>query len=250
MKELGELVRGARQRKSVTLEQASAETRIRRQYLDAIEDGDFKIFPGGAYATGFLRNYATYLDLNADEILQTYHALSPHVGITMEPATTVGVERLKRRSQRRMAWGIGTVMAVVLAIFAIQRYDASQHALAGPPKPSSHTSGKSGAQLTQNGHPDADQAPNTSAVDHRYAAIRVHALHTVWIRVKIDGKKTYWGPIRKGTVRRWHGNKVKLSTHRAEALKVTADGRRMGRISHHRGRIQLVAKPHSLRRYT
>lgn len=248
VKELGELVRGARQQKGVTLEQASAETRIRRPYLESIEDGDFKIFPGGAYATGFLRNYATYLGLNADEILQTYHALNPVIAITMAPATTVGMERLKRRSQRRMTWAIGSVAALIVAIFAVQKYDASQHPLGAPPKPSLQTSGGPGTHLIRQGQTHYDHTYRRFQ-QHKHGAIRVHALHTVWIRVKVDGHQVYWGPIHKGTVKRWTGHKVKLSTHRGEAIKVTADGRPMGRISGHRGRVQLVAKPNRLQKF-
>lgn len=244
MKELGELVRGARQQKGVTLDQASAETRIRRQYLDAIEDGDFRMFPGGAYATGFLRNYATYLGLNPDEILQTYHAISPHVGISIEPATTVGVERLKRRSRRRFLWIFATAMAMVLAAFAIQRYNSEQHAAATPPRPPAQTAGIGGGQITRHGRPSADQALHRLVQHHRLAMIRVRARHTAWVHVKVDGTQVYWGPVYAGAVRRWAGKRVSISTHRGRALKVWADGRRMGLMSHSRGRTVIVARPH------
>ena len=46
--------------------------RIRPSYLEAIESGDFTDLPGTAYAIGFVRSYAEYLDLNATQIVDRF----------------------------------------------------------------------------------------------------------------------------------------------------------------------------------
>ena len=68
MSKLGEILRTQREKRGITLDQAAADTRIREKFLKALEDGDYMSLPGAVYTTGFLRNYAEYLDLNQDEL--------------------------------------------------------------------------------------------------------------------------------------------------------------------------------------
>ncbi|MGH2471663.1 MAG: RodZ domain-containing protein [Candidatus Limnocylindria bacterium] len=72
MPSLGEQLRAQRERKSITLEQAAADTRIREKFLKALEDGDYPSLPGAVYTRGFLRNYSDYLDLETDELVVLY----------------------------------------------------------------------------------------------------------------------------------------------------------------------------------
>ena len=251
MKELGDLIRSARERKGVTLEQASADTRIRRAYLDAIEDGDFRIFPGTAYATGFLRNYASYLGLNSDEILQTYHAISPPAGISIAPATTVGMERLRRRSRRKLMWSTVAVLFVILGAYAIKSYNGSSAPTAStfPRTPSTRpTASPSIPSLLPPGKNDrdADQAPKTLV--HAQAVIRVRARQTAWIRIVNDGHQIYWGAVLAGTSRKWRGHTLTLATHRAPAFEVWVDGTRDWRVSKSHGKVRLVAGPYTWHR--
>lgn len=56
----------------VTMQQAAEDTRIREKFLQAIESGDYQSLPGTVYTKGFLRNYAQYLNLDAEEMLAMY----------------------------------------------------------------------------------------------------------------------------------------------------------------------------------
>ena len=72
MTQLGERLRAARESQGISLSQAAVETRILQRYLIAIEDGDFQHLPGDVYARGFIRNYALYLGLPPDELIELY----------------------------------------------------------------------------------------------------------------------------------------------------------------------------------
>ena len=74
---LGETLRAARERKGITLEQASEDTKIRQKFLKALEGGDYQGLPGAVYTKGFLRNYGEYLDLDVDELVGVYQAERP-----------------------------------------------------------------------------------------------------------------------------------------------------------------------------
>ena len=72
MARLGDALRERREHKGVTMQQAAEDTRIREKFLQAIESGDYQSLPGTVYTKGFLRNYAQYLGLEAEEMLALY----------------------------------------------------------------------------------------------------------------------------------------------------------------------------------
>lgn len=67
--DVGEILQTARERKGLDLSRAERETKIRARHLMALESGDIADLPALVYAKGFLRNYSTYLGLDADEML-------------------------------------------------------------------------------------------------------------------------------------------------------------------------------------
>ncbi len=75
MESIGEKLRLAREKNNYTIEQISRETHVAKRFLKALEDEDFSAFPGETYAMGFLRNYAEYLGLNAEELVGFYKNL-------------------------------------------------------------------------------------------------------------------------------------------------------------------------------
>ena len=69
---IGERLRTARQALGLSLEEVETATRIRLSYLDALEREAFTELPNPAYVKGFLRSYAAYLGIPAEELLQAY----------------------------------------------------------------------------------------------------------------------------------------------------------------------------------
>jgi len=80
MSELGRLLREARTARELSLADVESVTRIRQKYLEALENGDFSNLPRGAVARGFLRTYAIFLGLDADEMLLRYGKESGDAG--------------------------------------------------------------------------------------------------------------------------------------------------------------------------
>jgi len=69
---VGETLELARERKGVDLFRAERDTKIRLRYLSALEDGAYEDLPSPVYTKGFLRNYAIYLGLDAEELLERW----------------------------------------------------------------------------------------------------------------------------------------------------------------------------------
>jgi len=72
---IGAKLSSARREKGVSVEQAARDTHIAKRFIEAMEQEDFEAFPGEAYLLGFLRNYAGYLGLSAEEVVTLYHNL-------------------------------------------------------------------------------------------------------------------------------------------------------------------------------
>jgi cytoskeletal protein RodZ len=61
-----------RRNRGITLQQISDSTKIGVRSLEAIESGNFRVLPGGIYATSYIRQYARAIDYPADDILEVY----------------------------------------------------------------------------------------------------------------------------------------------------------------------------------
>jgi DnaJ-class molecular chaperone len=71
----GETLRESREAKGITLEYIAQHTKISKRYLQAIEDEDPNNFPETVYLKGYLRQYASQIGLDPDDIVQRYPPL-------------------------------------------------------------------------------------------------------------------------------------------------------------------------------
>ncbi len=72
MKTIGQEFAEERKRQGLTLEEVARDTKIKEEFLRAMEKGDFKALPSSAYAYGFVRNYAKFLGLPVEKSLAIY----------------------------------------------------------------------------------------------------------------------------------------------------------------------------------
>jgi cytoskeleton protein RodZ len=68
-KPIGQVLRQAREARSLTIDQAASSTHIRIHYLTAMEMGEFGLLPSPVHARGFLRAYAEFLEVDAERLL-------------------------------------------------------------------------------------------------------------------------------------------------------------------------------------
>ena len=72
MASFGENLRRERELRGISLEEIAATTKIKVGFLEAIENDDLARLPGGIFARGFMRTYASYLGLDADQFISEY----------------------------------------------------------------------------------------------------------------------------------------------------------------------------------
>lgn len=75
MMSIGDQLKNARQERGLTLEQVAEDTNIALRYLDALETENFSVFPGEPYILGFLRNYADYLGLDPQSLINAFRGI-------------------------------------------------------------------------------------------------------------------------------------------------------------------------------
>lgn len=69
---LGEAFKTRRLEKNLTLKEVENATSIRSHYLAAIEEGEINKLISPIYAQGFIKRYASALDLDGEDLLQQY----------------------------------------------------------------------------------------------------------------------------------------------------------------------------------
>lgn len=80
---IGTILSEARKEKKIGLIKAATDLRLSKNYIEALESGDWSGLPGKFYARGFLRDYGAYLgvDIRTEiEALRTegYQLTKPH----------------------------------------------------------------------------------------------------------------------------------------------------------------------------
>lgn len=92
LRQLGETFRKKREEVGLSLKEAENATSIRMAHLNAIEEGDMTKLISPIYAQGFVRQYAQFLELDADGIIRDH----PEIFDT-------------RREKQEFSYGIGTL---------------------------------------------------------------------------------------------------------------------------------------------
>ncbi|WP_051318387.1 helix-turn-helix domain-containing protein [Cohnella thermotolerans] len=105
MSDLGLLLRKAREQRGYTLDDIQEATKIRKRYLEAIEEGDYKVLPGSFYVRAFVKTYAETVGLDAEEVLRLYHKELPKPPAPETTAPEAMVKPKSRSVQHNDRWG-------------------------------------------------------------------------------------------------------------------------------------------------
>ena len=113
---LPERLYAARERKGVDLYRAERDTKIRARHLGALERGDYKELPGAVYTKGFLRNYALYLGLDPDEILDQWRR---ERGDARETTPVIAVPRPIAAPRQGLTFSPSILVVALLTVFVL-----------------------------------------------------------------------------------------------------------------------------------
>ena len=125
MESVGQKLRETREQHNFSIEQVARDTHISKQYLEALEQEQFSTIPGETYIIGFLRNYAEYLSLNPEEIVNLYR----NIQIQEQPLPmTELLEPVRSKAPSRII----ILLVVVLAVLGAGGYLLFRYVIASP----------------------------------------------------------------------------------------------------------------------
>ena len=139
----GSWLRRQREMREISLRDIADRTKISLRYLEAMEDDRFDLLPAPIFAKGFLREYARYVGLSPDEVVN--HWLSVQQPEELEE-TKHELRRRDKTHRRSWTWGLflllaGALLLALVAVFSHysekRREDSSQQQapppIAAPP---------------------------------------------------------------------------------------------------------------------
>lgn len=118
---VGPYLSARREALGLTLDEVAKVTRISKSYLDAIERGAFDRLPSTAYCKGFLRIYATHLNLSADDVVARYERATgqPNQQNTA-PSGRQSLQEARIPVERpRKKWFLPLVLLAVVIVLSI-----------------------------------------------------------------------------------------------------------------------------------
>jgi hypothetical protein len=132
---IGPALRRAREQAGKTLDEASRDTKIRPEYLRALEGESFDALLGDVYVRGFLRSYSQYLGLDPDKVLAAYtKSMGEHE--PTEPPPVIEPDRPAspaHPTDRRRSWTLaGAVALAILALIAVLGLLSRSHSTPPP----------------------------------------------------------------------------------------------------------------------
>lgn len=109
MESIGQKLKTAREEKGYSPDQVARDTNIARRFIVAMEEEDFAVFPGDTYLLGFLRNYADYLGLDAERIVNLYRNMK----IQEQP---IPMEELLQGRKKKLGTGLILIIAAAILV--------------------------------------------------------------------------------------------------------------------------------------
>jgi cytoskeleton protein RodZ len=186
----GTWLRRQREIREISLREVAERTKISLRYLEAMEEDRFDVLPAPVFAKGFLREYARYVGLSADDVVN--HYLAVHRPETGEASRQEG-----RRGGRNQSWVYGIVLfaAALLLLglvgvlaFSAERGRKPASRLTPPMAPPSPAAPVNPATSTAPS-PLATSAPAPPPAPSSPLELTLDFTQECWVEAKVDGKK-------------------------------------------------------------
>lgn len=186
---VGSALRSAREGRSRTIDEAARDTKIRSEYLEALECESFDTLMGDAHVRGFLRSYSQYLGLDPDKVLAVYSRSVGEQEASSLPEPSLEADRpsspLNVINMSR-SWTLAGVVALMLTVLLALLGLLSR----------SHTAPPSA------GLPGAP--PSIVPTQHQ-VSVGLIAKHEVQTVVTVDGQQVFSGILQAREARAFEG---------------------------------------------
>lgn len=264
---LGQYLRETREAKELSLDDAELALRIRRRILESFESGDFNLPDfSPVQIRGFIRNYARYLGLEEDRVIQLYETAlveTSRRGMGRGRKAQRARENGKRSTgetptarngsaqrstgeytpivvepQRgRLGVILGVLLRLIVAAASLAVIALVAFQLIQPPplavEPTATISGVLGdlpptATFTPEPTNIVVALPTSASLPNIDGVLVTLQLNQrTWMRLSVDGVDQFIGMARPGSTLEYRANdRIELTASNAQALAVTLNGQR------------------------
>ncbi|MCB5206049.1 RodZ domain-containing protein [Methylovorus mays] len=109
---IGATLRAAREQKGLSVIDIHARLRISERQIHALETDDFSLLPEPTITRGFIRNYAKFLEIDAEPLLATYRAQMPseeHKNISI-PSANIPITQSRTTDWKKYIYASALVL--------------------------------------------------------------------------------------------------------------------------------------------
>lgn len=173
MESVGEFFRQVRETKGLTIDEVASKTRIRTDFVKALEDGNFAKLPDQVFARGFVRSYARSLGLDEEDAIHRFIQSAGSFYEKQDERERLKIRQVeedRKRQANRKAVAIAIGVAVLTLIFllsreqsAVFRQEASEQASAAK------RAAQAGKELSESKPREAARATETSKSNEVFA---------------------------------------------------------------------------------
>lgn len=216
---IGATLHRARRGRGAELAQASRETRIPPVFLQALEDdAPLARYPAPVYARYFLREYAQYLGLEADPLVDAFdriHEIEDEPKLQEPPLAPI------ERGSRRWPAAVLVVISVLtgVVIFVTGQRPGEVQTPTGPvPTPPAATPSSPGALVV----PTTSPTPQPPTFEGVHAVLQVDS--DCWIRATVDGEVVFSQTVSSERLVFRADEELFLELGSAGAVRITVNG--------------------------
>jgi cytoskeletal protein RodZ len=120
---IGDYLKTGLETRRLSIEEVSSTTRIPRKTLESLEEDRFEDLPSGVFVRGFIKAYASAVDINADDVLARFDEQRPK---TLAPAPLATVSSRRGYGVVLLAITTAALFAIIVATFALVRRAPAQ----------------------------------------------------------------------------------------------------------------------------
>lgn len=217
-----------REKLGYTLDAVEEETKIRKLYLDALERDNYVILPPRVYATGFVKRYARFLNLDEEEMVAAFKEMA--YGNEPEKPEEIVAEP---QQDFRFNWKnmMAAVMFLIIAVWVgthvvnaiIDR--STEQGDSGVPgiEQREEAADEPGKNLADDSEPGKDEGKKAQV-----AEVRIEAHNPCWIQATVDGENEYRGILASGQSKLFKGEQsVSLVLGNAGGVDIYYNGEKM-----------------------
>ncbi len=103
----------ARRQRGWTIDEVADRIRVRKEFLEALEEMNVKLLPGKAYALAFLRSYARELGIEEKAIVDQFQ---DECALTREDVTKP-IRNPSSKPRQRPPWAAAAALVLIAAVF-------------------------------------------------------------------------------------------------------------------------------------